>query len=159
METIAAMKDSSTLSVVVVMVPFLGQSHLNQFLQLANVVSSYDIPVHYVSSTLHISQVKSRASNPIHQLTKIHFHDYPLQFSSSSLPISNDEDHFFNSKFVENSIPLFECSTNLREPVAQLLQSLSQTTKRLVVVHDVMMASVVQDVVRIPNGEAYSFNC
>ncbi|KAF4362759.1 hypothetical protein F8388_022416 [Cannabis sativa] len=158
--TSAAMKDSSTLSVVVVMVPFLGQSHLNQFLQLANVVSSYDIPVHYISSTLHISRVKSRASNPIHQLTKIHFHDYPLQFSSSSsLPISHHEDPFFSSEFVKISFPLFECSTNLREPVAELLQSLSQTTKRLVVVYDPMMASVVQDVVRIPNGEAYSFHC
>ncbi|XP_030495295.2 zeatin O-glucosyltransferase [Cannabis sativa] len=161
METIAALKlnDSSTSSLVVVMVPFLAQSHLNQLLQFANVVSSYDIPVHYISSTLHISQVKSRASNPIHQLTKIHFHDYPLPFSSSSLSLSDDDESCFTAKFIENWFPLFEASPHLRQPIFDLLQSLSQSTKRLVVIHDVMMASVVQDVVRIPNGEAYSFNC
>ncbi|KAM6568297.1 hypothetical protein CsatB_016282 [Cannabis sativa] len=161
METIAAWKlnDSSTSSLVVVMVPFLAQSHLNQLLQFANVVSSYDIPVHYISSTLHISQVKSRASNPIHQLTKIHFHDYPLPFSSSSLSLSDDDESCFTAKFIENWFPLFEASPHLRQPIFDLLQSLSQSTKRLVVIHGVMMASVVQDVVRIPNGEAYSFNC
>ncbi|KAF4362760.1 hypothetical protein F8388_022417 [Cannabis sativa] len=82
-------KDSSTSSIVVVMVPFLAQSHLNQLLQFAHVVSSsYDIPVHYISSTLHNSQVKYRASNPLNQLTKIHFHDYPLPISS---PISQQK--------------------------------------------------------------------
>ncbi|XP_060967538.1 zeatin O-glucosyltransferase-like [Cannabis sativa] len=150
-------KDSSTSSIVVVMVPFLAQSHLNQLLQFAHVVSSsYDIPVHYISSTLHNSQVKSRASNPLNQLTKIHFHDYPLPISS---PISQENPCFFESKFVKNAIPLFEASTHLRQPVCDLLKSLSPSTKRLVVIYDVVMVSVVQDVVCIPNGEAYSFNC
>ncbi|XP_062076722.1 zeatin O-xylosyltransferase-like [Humulus lupulus] len=155
METTGVLKELSTQSsVVVVMVPFLAQSHLNQLLQFAHVVSSYNIPVHYVSSTLHNSQVKSRASNPLHQLTKIHFHDYPLPFSPSSTP-----EPCSGTKFPENFIPCFEATTHLRQPVSDLLRTLSPSSKRLVVVHDALMASVVQDVARIPNGEAYSVNC
>ncbi|PON86715.1 UDP-glucuronosyl/UDP-glucosyltransferase [Trema orientale] len=146
---------SASPPVVVVMVPFLAQSHLNQLLQFAHVVSSYDLPVHYVSSTLHISQVKSRASNPLNQLTKIHFHDYHVPFQPPPPPPNLCS----KSKFPRNLIPCFEASTHLRQPVAALLRALSPTAKRLVVVHDLLTASVVQDVVSLPNAEAYSVNC
>ncbi|PON53927.1 UDP-glucuronosyl/UDP-glucosyltransferase [Parasponia andersonii] len=142
-------------SVVVVIIPFLAQSHLNQLLQLAQVVSSYDIPVHYVASALHNSQVKSRASNTtLHHSTKIQFHDFPIPALHSPPP-----NPYSKTKFPEHLIPCFEASTRLREPVTALLQTLSTTAKRLVVIHDVAVASVVQEVVSLPNAEAYSFSC
>ena len=147
-------ENQSSSSVVVVMVPFPSQSHLNQLLQLAHVVSSYDIPVHYVGSALHNSQVKSRASNPLPHLTKIQFHDFSLPVLPSPPP-----NPYSKSKFPEHLIPFFESSMCLREPIAALLRSLSPTTKRLVVIFDVAVASVAQDVVYLPNAEAYAFSC
>ncbi|PON81185.1 UDP-glucuronosyl/UDP-glucosyltransferase [Trema orientale] len=145
---------SASPSVVMVMVPFLAQSHLNQLLQLSHVISSYDIPVHYVGSALHNSQVKSRASNPIHVMTKIRFHDFEIPILPSPPPNPSSK-----TKYPEHQIPNTEATTHLREPVATLLRSLSPTAKRLVVVYDTLMASVVQDVVSLPNTEAYSFHC
>ncbi|KAM6568302.1 hypothetical protein CsatB_016287 [Cannabis sativa] len=154
MATHSENKASSLSSVVVVMVPFPAQSHLNQLLQLSYVVSSsYDIPVHYVSSPLHISQVKSRSSNSQDPTNKIHFHGFQIPFLTCSSSFPNSK-----SKFPLHLLPCFEASTHLREPVAELLRSLSPTTKRLVVIHDAVTTYVVQDVVSIQNAEAYSFN-
>ncbi|PON86714.1 UDP-glucuronosyl/UDP-glucosyltransferase, partial [Trema orientale] len=147
-------ENQSSSSVVVVMVPFPSQSHLNQLLQFAHVVSSYDIPVHYVGSALHNSQVKSRASNTLHHLTKIQFHDFSVPVLPSPPP-----NPYSKTKFPEHLIPFFQASTSLREPVAALLRSQSLTTKRLVVIYDISAASVVQDVVSLPNAEAYTFSC
>lgn len=61
--------------VTVIMVPFPAQSHLQQLLQMACFVSSYNIPVHYVSSSIHNRQVKVRASGFNSLITKILFHD------------------------------------------------------------------------------------
>ncbi|KAF4346991.1 hypothetical protein G4B88_001081 [Cannabis sativa] len=146
------LKDSSPSSVVVVMVPYLSQSHLNQLLQLAHLISSYHIPVHYVSSTLHTSQVKSRSLNPLQQLTKIHFHDFPLIPTLSSSPPNPG---------AGSGGTLLPCEATkfIREPVAALLRSLSSNIKRLVVVHDVLMTSIVNCVVSLPNVEAYSISC
>ncbi|PON81183.1 UDP-glucuronosyl/UDP-glucosyltransferase [Trema orientale] len=149
---------SSSSSVVVVMVPFPAQSHLNQLLQLALVVSSYDIPVHYVSSTLHNSRVKSRTTNPLPHLTKIHFHDLDdsqVLITHSPPPNPNPNS---KTKLSEHRNPLIEATMRLRKPVAAILRSLSPTARRLVVVNDVVMASAVQDVVSLPNAEAYAFN-
>ncbi|XP_062119343.1 zeatin O-glucosyltransferase-like [Humulus lupulus] len=139
------LKDSS--SVVVVMVPLLAQSHLNHLLQLSHVVSSYNIPVHYVGSTLHNSQVKSRSINPLRELTKIHFHNFPLIRTTPFPP------NLCSGTKLSETVKL------LRDPVAALLRSLSSNVKRLVVVHDVLMTSVVQDFVSLPNAEAYAVNC
>ncbi|PON77823.1 UDP-glucuronosyl/UDP-glucosyltransferase, partial [Trema orientale] len=143
----------SLSSVVVVMVPFPAQSHLNQLLQLSHVLSSYDIPVHYVGSTLHNSQVKSRASIPLHHLTKIHFHDFPTPVFPSS-PLNPDA----KTKFPQHELPILKAITVLRQPITALLLSVSKTARRLVVVYDTFMASLVQDVVSLPNAEAYSFD-
>ncbi|PON41456.1 UDP-glucuronosyl/UDP-glucosyltransferase [Trema orientale] len=138
---------ASSSSVVVVMVPFAAQSHLNQFLQMAYVVSSHDMPVHFVSSALHNSQVKSRASNSTQQSVKIHFHDLLVPLN-----------RYAKTKASKNQI-YFEITMSLRQPVAALLRSLSLTARRLVIIYDILMASAVQDVVSLPNAEAYVFNC
>ncbi|PON90343.1 UDP-glucuronosyl/UDP-glucosyltransferase, partial [Trema orientale] len=72
----------SSTSIVVVIVPFPDQGHMNQLLEFSHVLSSYDIPVF----TLHNSQVKSQASFALHHLTKIQFHDFPAPRFPSSPP-------------------------------------------------------------------------
>ncbi|KAF7804063.1 zeatin O-glucosyltransferase-like [Senna tora] len=47
---------------------------------------------------------------------------------------------------------------HLRHPVASLLHSLSSSARRLIVIHDSLMASVVQDASGIPNAETYTFH-
>ena len=145
----------SSSSVVVVMVPFPAQSHLNLFLQLSHVFSSsYDIPVHYVSTVLNNSQVKSRASNSLHHLTKIHFHDFPTPHFVSPQPTKT------SNNFPSHLIPAFEASVHLRQPFSALLTKLKTTAKRVVVIHDSLMSYVVQDSASLaPNSEAYVFRC
>ncbi|PON53928.1 UDP-glucuronosyl/UDP-glucosyltransferase [Parasponia andersonii] len=147
---------SLSSSVVVVMVPYVAQSHMNLLLQFSNVVSSYDIPVHYVGSALNNSHVKSRASDPLQDLAKIHFHDFQIPISPDISP-SNTTTSSSKTTNSELQVRRTEATKHLREPVAALLRSLSQTARRLVVVYDSFMASVVQDVVSLRNAEAYSF--
>uniref|UniRef100_A0ABL6V3E6 Glycosyltransferase n=1 Tax=Cannabis sativa TaxID=3483 RepID=A0ABL6V3E6_CANSA len=151
-----ATSSSSSSSVVVLMVPFLAQSHLDQSLKLSHVISSYNIPVHYVSSTLHITQLKSRSSNPS---TEIHFHSFEIPLLHPQ-PQPTDPLLLLDTrtKNFQAQILRIQASTHLREPIAALLSSLSQNSKRLVVVYDVLMSSAVQDVVSLPNAECYSFH-
>ncbi|PON77830.1 UDP-glucuronosyl/UDP-glucosyltransferase [Trema orientale] len=129
---------STSSSVVVIMIPFAAQSHLNQLLQMADVISSCDMPVHFASSALLNSQVKSRASNSLQHLTKIQFHDLPI-------PPNRNPDAKTN--VCKDKIN-FEITMGLRRQVAGLLRSLSLSARRLVV-----------DFVSLPNAEAYAFNC
>lgn len=46
---------------------------------------------------------------------------------------------------------------NLRQPVAELLATLSVTTHRLVLIYDFLSSVTIQDFVSLPNAEAYSF--
>uniref|UniRef100_A0A803Q1Y0 Glycosyltransferase n=1 Tax=Cannabis sativa TaxID=3483 RepID=A0A803Q1Y0_CANSA len=146
---------SSSSPVVVVMVPFPAQSHLNQLLQLSHVVTSlYDIPVHYVSSALHNSQVKSRASTLLHHSPKIHFHDFPTPYFLSPKPTKTPDN------FPSHLIPAFEASVHLRQPFSALLTKLSTTARRVVVIHDNLMSYVVQDTASLaPNSEEFVFHC
>lgn len=140
--------------VVVVMVPFPAQGHLNQLLQLSLLVTSYNIPVHYVGSTTHNRQAKLRAhgGHPL-GIEKIHFHDFPVPPFYSPPPNPDAA-----IKFPAHLQPMFDASSSLREPVAALLRVLSAKAARVVVVHDSLMASVVQDVALIQNAESYTFH-
>ncbi|KAI3677884.1 hypothetical protein L6452_37156 [Arctium lappa] len=128
--------------VVVVMVPFLAHGHLNQLLHLSHLISSYNIPVHLVSTTTHIRQVRSRHHN---SGECIHFHEIPTP----------PPDH--SKRFPCHRQPSFDSTLHLRRPVADLILSLSTTSRRVAVVHDFLMSYVVQDVQNIPNAETYIF--
>ncbi|PON90348.1 UDP-glucuronosyl/UDP-glucosyltransferase [Trema orientale] len=139
--------------IVVVVVPFPAQSYPNQLLRFSHVLTSYNIPVHYVSSTLHISQVKSRGSIPLQHLTKIQFHHFatpPFPCSPLNLVVRN--------KFPKHGFSFMKAITRLRQPIVVLLRSLSLTARRLVVVYDTLMVSVVKDVFSLANVESYSFD-
>ncbi|KAL3339155.1 hypothetical protein AABB24_028004 [Solanum stoloniferum] len=142
--------------VVIVMVPFLAQGHLNQLLQLSCLISStYDLPVYYVGSATHNRQALLRANalNPL-DIAKIHFHDIPLPEFASPPPDINAL-----NKFPLHHQPLWDASLHLREPIASFLRDISSKSRRVIVVHDSLMSYIVQDVSSLPNAESYIFNC
>nr|WIW42893.1 UDP-glycosyltransferase [Nicotiana tabacum] len=91
--------DSSKLKqdeVAIVMVPFPGQGHLNQLLQLAYLISSsYNLPIYYVGSATHNRQARVRANalNPL-DIAKIQFHDIPTPEFASPPPDFNSLNKF-----------------------------------------------------------------
>ncbi|KAF3645523.1 zeatin O-glucosyltransferase [Capsicum chacoense] len=142
--------------VVLVMVPFPAQGHLNQLLHLACFISSsYDLPVYYVGTATHNRQARVRANalSPS-DIAKIHFHDIPTPEFASPPPDSNA-----SSKFPRHLLPLWDASMLLREPIASFLCDFSSKARRIVVVHDPSMSYIVQDASSFPNAESYLFNC
>ncbi|KAL0428527.1 UNVERIFIED_CONTAM: Zeatin O-glucosyltransferase [Sesamum latifolium] len=146
---------TSMEQVAVIMVPFAAQGHLNQLMQLSCLISSYALPVFYISSATHIRQARVRVNglNPL-DLAKIHFHDIPIPPFASPPPDPNS-----SSRFPEQLQPAWDASLSLRQPFAAYLHEMSQKFRRVIVVHDSMMAAVVQDVISIHNAESYAFNC
>ncbi|CAI9099831.1 OLC1v1036713C1 [Oldenlandia corymbosa var. corymbosa] len=141
--------------VVVVMVPFPAQGHLNQLLQLSRLISAYNIPIHYVGTATHNRQAKLRVHgwDPL-SVSYIHFHELPTPTFQNPPPNPNSK-----IKFPYHLQPLFDVAAEeLRSPVASLLRSLSAANRRVVIVNDSMMGSVVQDFIRFPNAEAYTFH-
>ncbi|KAK1370155.1 Glycosyltransferase [Heracleum sosnowskyi] len=141
--------------VIVVMVPFPAQGHLNQLLHLSRLISSYNVPVHYVSTAIHSRQAKLRLQgwNPLSSpnMMMIKFHEFPVPAFPSPPPKPQTA-----VEFPSHLLPSFYSVLHLRQPVAKLLSVLSLTTKRLVIIYDAV-PSIIQDAVTIPNGEAYSF--
>ncbi|KAG5552482.1 hypothetical protein RHGRI_010535 [Rhododendron griersonianum] len=131
-------------------------SHLNQLLQLSCLISSssYNIPVHYATTATHLRQVKLRFNSQTHlQNPNIYFHEFPTPPFLSPPPNPNS-----SFKFPSHLQPSFDASIQLRDPVAGLLREISNTATRVVVIHDSLMAYVVQDIATIPNAESYIFS-
>ncbi|XP_074294798.1 zeatin O-glucosyltransferase-like [Silene latifolia] len=147
------MEGQNNSNVAVVMVPFPAQGHLNQLLHLSRLITSYGIPVHYAGSATHNHQAKVRVQGwDTNSLTKITFHDFQLPPYSSPPPNPN-----LSVSFPVHLQPLFDISTHLQKPVSELLEQLSAKCRRIIVVHDSLMASVVQDIKFIPNAESFRF--
>ncbi|KAK6149127.1 hypothetical protein DH2020_016652 [Rehmannia glutinosa] len=150
----ATMNDSISTRVAVVMVPLPAQGHLNQLLQLSRLIAANDIPVHYVCTATHIHQTKLRVHGwDPRAAANLHFHDLPIPEFQTPCPNPNAA-----NKFPSHLQPLFNAASQLRRPLAGLLHSLSHTSHRVVVIHDSLMSSVVQDVVSIQNAESYIFH-
>ncbi|GMY21369.1 zeatin o-glucosyltransferase [Fagus crenata] len=140
--------------VVVVMVPFPAQGHLNQLLHLSRLIMSYNIPIHYACTATHIHQAILRVHGwDPNSVSNLHFHDLTIPPFLCPQPNPNSQ-----NKFPSHLQPLFNATLHLREPIAALLRELSFEARRIIVINDSMMASVVQDVVTIPNAESYTFN-
>ncbi|KAI3682371.1 hypothetical protein L1987_82307 [Smallanthus sonchifolius] len=141
--------------VVVVVVPFVAQGHLNQLLHLSRLLAAYNLPVHIAGTTTHNRQAKLRIHGWNHNSnTNIHFHEFKTPEFESPPPNPNS-----STKFPSHLIPSFKASSHLREPFAKLLATVSNTARRVVVIHDYLMSTAVQDVVSFPNVEAYVFHC
>ncbi|KAJ0683063.1 putative trans-zeatin O-beta-D-glucosyltransferase [Helianthus annuus] len=132
--------------VVVVMVPFVAQGHLTQLYHLSHLISTYNLPVHFVSTTDCIRQVRSRH----HTTTAVNFHEFTVPPFTSPPPNPS-------TPYPTHLQPLFNSTLHLRHPTATLIRHLSQHVQKVVVIHDVLMSYVVQDVKLIPNAETYVF--
>ncbi|CAN4106596.1 unnamed protein product [Withania somnifera] len=146
---------SNLHEIIVVVVPFPAQGHLNQLLQLCRLIASHNIQVHYVTTMTHTHQAKLRVHDPFSFLmnNNIHFHELSTPFFKSPPPNANS-----SIKFPSHLQPSFESSSHLRKPLAKLLRVLSSKAKRIVIIHDSLMGSVVQDFVYLPNAEGYAFH-
>lgn len=141
--------------VAVMMVPFPGHGHLNVFLQLSCIISRYQIPLHYLSSAIHIRQAKARINGlDPSDVANIQFHDIPTPPFVSPPPNPNT-----SNKFPSQLQPAFDATLQQREPVGDYMKDLSSKYKRVIVIHDVVMAYVVQDVALISNAESYALHC
>ncbi|XP_021760783.1 zeatin O-glucosyltransferase-like [Chenopodium quinoa] len=141
-------------SIAAIIVPFPMQGHLNESLHLSILIASYGIPVHFIGSIAHNRQAKLRLHGwDPKNTSKMHFHNLQLPSLSSNPPKLNAY-----TKFPGHLQPLFDASLQLRKPVFQLLQELSAKYRRIIIVHDTLMASVVQDVTLIPNAESYALH-
>ncbi|CAI9779497.1 unnamed protein product [Fraxinus pennsylvanica] len=138
--------------VVVVMVPLPAQGHLHQLLHLSRLIAAYNIPAHYVTTATHNRQVKLRSTIDDRD-SHLHFHEFPTPEFQSPPPNPNS-----SNKFPSHLQPLFEALSPLRRPVFSLLLSLSPTAHRVIVIHDSLMSSVVQDFSKISNAESYVFH-
>nr|XP_043609201.1 zeatin O-glucosyltransferase-like [Erigeron canadensis] len=136
--------------VVVVMVPFIAHGHLNQLLHLSNLVSSYNIPVHFICTTSTLHQARSRLQGLATSDPMIHFHQFETPPFTSPPP---DPTNHFPSHLQSS----FESTLHLRRPVFDFICSVSKTATRVVVIHDALMSYVVQDVKSISNAECYNF--
>ncbi|KAM7256671.1 hypothetical protein ACFE04_012412 [Oxalis oulophora] len=148
--------DGKQDDVVVAMVPFPAQGHLNQLLHLSRLVLSYNIPVHYLGSSTHIRQVRHRVQGWDPDAvpdTRIHFHEIEIPPFHSPPPDPNAK-----VKFPSHLQQSFDVSIeHLCGSVGELLCSLACNARKVIVIYDFIMKKVIQDVGFIPNAETYSF--
>ncbi|GFP90958.1 zeatin o-glucosyltransferase [Phtheirospermum japonicum] len=139
--------------VSVVMVPLPSQSHLNQLLRLAALISSHNLSVHFLGSATHNRQVKLRYGQKPNPISKIQFHDLPTP------PIDSPDPRTNSDRFPAHMTPAVLAYIELRRPIGSLIQEMSTNTKKIVVIYDRLIAEAVCEAVSIPNVESYAFNC
>lgn len=141
--------------VAVVAIPLPAQGHINPLFNLSHLIASYEIPVHFVGFVSHNRQAKLRAhgldqtNSPVNIIS---FHDPPF----TSLPSPREPNK--TSKFPIHLQCISEVCHLLRHPTSQLLRALSAKYRRIIVIHDSLMASVIQDIKSIQNAESYTFH-
>ncbi|KAL2327062.1 hypothetical protein Fmac_020489 [Flemingia macrophylla] len=87
-------------------------------------------------------------------ISDIHFHFFEVPSFVFPPPNPNNPE----TNFPFHLLPSIEASSHLREPIRKVLEALSSQTKRVIVVHNPLMASVAQDATNMPNVENYTFH-
>ncbi|CAM0873231.1 unnamed protein product [Alopecurus aequalis] len=143
-------------SVAFVAVPFPAQGHLNQLMHLSLLVASRGLSVHYAAPAAHVRQARSRLHGwDPNALDSIHFHDLNVSTYESPAPDPNAP-----SPFPNHLLPMWETfAVTASAPLAVLLQSLSATHRRVVVVYDRINSFAAEEAARLGNGEAYALQC
>uniref|UniRef100_A0A0E0KU04 Glycosyltransferase N-terminal domain-containing protein n=1 Tax=Oryza punctata TaxID=4537 RepID=A0A0E0KU04_ORYPU len=143
-------------AVAIVAVPFPAQGHLNQLLHLSLQLASHGFTVHYAAPAPQLRQAQARVHGwDDEALHSVQFHDLGI-----SAYVSPPPDSTADSPFPSHLIPLWEAYTaDARAPLAALLDELSASYRRLVVICDIMNSFAVKEAVRLPNGEAFVCNC
>ncbi|SPT20096.1 unnamed protein product [Triticum aestivum] len=143
-------------SVAVVAVPFPAQGHLNQLLHLSLQLASRGLDVHYAAPAQHIRQARARVHGwGDEALQSVQFHDLGISGYVSPPP-----DPAADSPFPSHLMPMFNAYiAGARAPLAALLDRLSGSCRRIVVVHDRINAFASEEAARVPNGEAFGLHC
>ncbi|GFP87757.1 zeatin o-glucosyltransferase [Phtheirospermum japonicum] len=148
--------DKESQAIAVVMVPMPAQGHLNQLLHLSHrLASTAIVPVYYIGAATHIRQAKLRLHGwDLSSISNnINFHEFPTPHFQNPQP-----DPHAPTNFPVQIIPsILTTINNLRGPVFAFVNDLSIKYKKVVIIYDSLMASVVQDIYSIPNAESYRF--
>lgn len=131
--------------VVVVMVPYPEYGHQIPLLRLSQLISSYNISVHYISVGARNHELKQRQQGH-DQFLNIQFHDVSL----SSKEDAEEEDY----------LSYYKSLMQIGEPLCAICRSFSTNNncKRVVIIHDALMQFFVQSAYSITNVEAYYFH-
>ncbi|GJN02104.1 hypothetical protein PR202_ga19426 [Eleusine coracana subsp. coracana] len=142
--------------VTIVAVPFPAQGHLNQLLHLSLQLASRGLPVHYAAPAEHVRQARTRLHGwDATALRRIDFHELPI-----SEYVSPPPDPTAPSPFPSHLMPMWEAYTaGARVPLAALLDGLSATHRRVVVVHDRLNGFAAEEAARLRNGEGFGIHC
>ncbi|XP_019199036.1 PREDICTED: zeatin O-glucosyltransferase-like [Ipomoea nil] len=139
--------------VIVVVVPFVAQGHLNLLVHLSRLIASYNLPVYFVGLSVDIAAVKPRIEgwSPSDYPT-LRFHEFP----APPAYLSNTNPTMECQSYLEFLASAMNAAAYLRSPIGSLLKELSPKCERLVVVHDALMVNTVKDAV-VQNLETYNF--
>ncbi|MCD9645653.1 hypothetical protein HAX54_034715 [Datura stramonium] len=141
------MASNSNIEVAVVMVPFPEYGHQTPFLHLSHLIASYDIPVHYVSIGARNHELKLRQQAGYQLFPNIQFHDLSIPENSSS------------TEKEEEYLSYLESLNLLGGPLGDICRALLLSScRRVVVIHDSIMLSVVQGMISVANAETYIFH-
>ncbi|KAF0912189.1 hypothetical protein E2562_013071 [Oryza meyeriana var. granulata] len=145
----------SVESVAVVAVPFPAQGHLNQLMHLSLLLASRGLDVHYAAPPPHIRQARSRLHGwDLDALRSIRFHDLDVSAYESPPPDPAAP------PFPSHLMPMFETfAVAARAPLVALLERLSASYRRVVVVYDRLISFAAAETARLPNGEAFGLQC
>ncbi|KAL5215021.1 hypothetical protein ABZP36_004173 [Zizania latifolia] len=146
----------SVESVAVVAVPFPAQGHLNQLVHLSLLLASRGLDVHYAAPPPHVLQARSRLHGwDPDTLRTIHFHDLDISAYESPSP-----DPAAPTPFPSHLMPMIETyEVAARGPLDALLDRLSASYRRVVVLYDRLISFAVAAAARLRNGEAFGLQC
>ncbi|XP_044967546.1 cis-zeatin O-glucosyltransferase 1-like [Hordeum vulgare subsp. vulgare] len=143
-------------SVAFVAVPFPAQGHLNQLMHLSLLAASRGLSVHYAAPAAHLRQARSRLHGwDAQALGSVQFHDLGVSAYESPAP-----DPTAPCPFPNHLLSMWQIfTTAARAPLAALLESLSATHRRVVVVHDRLNSFAAVEAARLSNGESFALQC
>uniref|UniRef100_A0A0D9ZP15 Glycosyltransferase n=1 Tax=Oryza glumipatula TaxID=40148 RepID=A0A0D9ZP15_9ORYZ len=145
----------SVKSVAVVAVPFPAQGHLNQLMHLSLLLASRGLDVHYAAPPAHLRQARSRLHGwDPDALRSIRFHDLDVPAYESPPPDPTAP------PFPSHMMPMIQSfNVAARAPFAALLERISASYSRVVVVYDRLNSFAAAQAARLPNGEAFGLQC
>ncbi|KAM0908468.1 hypothetical protein ACQ4PT_015440 [Festuca glaucescens] len=154
----AATEVAPAAPVAIVAVPFPAQGHLNQMLHLSLLLASRGLGVHYAAPAAHVRQARARVQGwDARTVRSLH-----LRFTALDIPPyeTPPPDPDSPSAFPGHLQPLFDAfCDHAAAPLGRLLEELAASHRRVVVVHDSIMAFPASEASRHPNCEAYAFQC
>ncbi|KAJ4759364.1 Glycosyltransferase [Rhynchospora pubera] len=147
--------EASKADISIVVVPLPTQGHLNQLLHLSVLLSSHALTVYYAAPAIHIHQARSRLEGwPASAIRSLRFHELPIPPYAS--PVPNPNSPLF---FPSHLLPMFQAFKHVQPHLENFLRFLSGTSRRVVVISDLLVSFAATEAASLPNGEPYTFRC